>query len=44
MEETKPKRKFDSLLAKIMLAVIIIATVFSLYMTIKLVIHGFTFR
>ncbi|MGB3017172.1 MAG: hypothetical protein WBC65_05135 [Ignavibacteria bacterium] len=44
MEETKPKRKFDSLLAKIMLAVIILATIFSLYMTVKLVIHGFTFR
>jgi hypothetical protein len=44
MEEIKPKRKFDSLLAKIMLAVIILATIFSLYMTVKLVIHGFTFR
>lgn len=44
MEEIKPKSKFDSTLAKIMLVVIILATIFSLYMTVKLVIHGFTFR
>jgi hypothetical protein len=44
MEEIKQKSKFDSTLAKIMLVVIILATIFSLYMTVKLVIHGFTFR
>ncbi len=44
MEDVKPKRRFDSNLAKVMLAVIIIATIFSVYMTIKLIIHGFTFR
>ncbi len=44
MEDIKPKRKFDSNLAKVMIALIIIATIFSIYMTIKLVIHGFTFR
>lgn len=40
----KPKRKLDSMLARIMIVVIIIATIFSLYMTVKLFIHGFTFR
>lgn len=44
MEEIKQKSKFDSTLVKIMLVVIILATIFSLYMTVKLVIHGFTFR
>ncbi|MBX7041918.1 MAG: hypothetical protein K1X85_03355 [Ignavibacteria bacterium] len=44
LEETKPKRKLDSTLAKIMLALIILATIFSIYMTVKLFIHGFTFR
>ncbi len=44
MQETKPKRKLDSTLARIMLALIILATIFSIYMTVKLFIHGFTFR
>lgn len=44
MEEQKPKRKLDSTLARIMVVLIILATIFSIYMTFKLVIHGFTFR
>jgi hypothetical protein len=44
MEEVKQKRKFDSVMARIMIVLIIIATIFSIYMTVKLFIHGFTFR
>ncbi len=43
MEKTTPK-KFDSFLARLILFIIILATIFSVYMTIKLVYRGFTFR
>ena len=44
MEEARQKRKLDSTLARIMIVIIILATIFSIVMTVKLFIHGFTFR
>ncbi len=43
MELEKPKR-FDSFLAKFVIFIIILATIFTIYLTVKLVVTGFTFR
>jgi hypothetical protein len=43
MELEKPK-KFDSFLARLVMLFIILATIFTVYLTVKLVVTGFTFR
>ena len=43
MELEKPKR-FDSFLSKLVIFIIILATIFTIYLTVKLVVTGFTFR
>ncbi len=42
--ETKETKKYDSVMARIVIAIIILATIFTIYLTIKLIISGFTFR
>lgn len=43
MELEKPK-KIDSFLAKFVIFFIVLATIFTIYLTVKLVVSGFTFR
>lgn len=43
MELEKPKR-LDSFLSKVVIFIIILATIFTVYLTIKLIVTGFTFR
>jgi len=42
--EDSVKKKQNTLLGKILVAFVIVSTIVALYLTVKLVIAGFTFR